>query len=178
MNAWRDYTIRKTTEEDLSLVLAFRRKLFLEMEIPHEALVPDSAEILKARYEKELRQDALAHFIASDPAGHAVACVGALLKDDFPYYLFQPGAYGWIVDVYTEPAHRGKGLSRQLLERTLAWLRSKGISEAKLLASGSDAARLYERCGFRRTWEFYLALDGGKTYNDQLNEREARHQAR
>jgi GNAT superfamily N-acetyltransferase len=178
MSTWREYTIRKATAEDLPRVLAIRGKLFLEMEIPHETLVADSAGLLRERYEREFRQDALAHFIAYDAAGNAVACVGVLLKDDFPYHLFKPGAYGWIVDVYTEPAHRGRGLSRQLLELTLAWLRSKGISEAKLLASGSDAARLYERSGFRRTWEFYLPLDEGRTYNDHLNDREARRQGR
>jgi len=176
MSALAEYVIRRAGADDLPLVLSLRKKLFLEMEIPPEALVPDAAVILKQRYELEFRRDSLAHFIAWDAAGDPAACVGTLIKDDFPYLFFKPGCYGQIVDVFTEPPHRGKGLSRKLLQLALDWLRSKGIREAKLVASGSDAARLYQSCGFHNTWDFFLPLDGGGTYNDYVNEREDRRQ--
>ena len=106
MSPLAEYAIRKAGAEDLPLVLSLRKKLFLEMEIPHEALVADAAVILKERYEMEFRRDSLAHFIAWDASGEAVACVGTLLKDDFPYLFFKPGSYGQIVDVFTEPPDR------------------------------------------------------------------------
>jgi GNAT superfamily N-acetyltransferase len=168
------YEIHQGQFADLPAILHFRAMLFNEMEIPHEALIENSKQALRDRYELEFHVGNLAHFLAYSSEGELVAAVGVLLKDDFPYYLFKPGRYGWIVDVYTLPAHRGHGLSRKLLELTVEWLRSKGVHEAKLIASGSEAKRLYTRAGFRDTWDMYLRVDGEGTYNDYLNQREAR----
>ena len=43
MSALAEYVIRRAGADDLPLVLSLRKKLFLEMEIPPEALVPDAS---------------------------------------------------------------------------------------------------------------------------------------
>jgi len=168
------YEIHQGQFADLPAVLHFRSLLFKEMEIPYGALIENSKQALQDRYEQEFHAGNIAHYLAYSKMGELVATVGVLLKDDFPYYLFKPGRYGWILDVYTLPEHRGHGLSRKLLDLNLEWLRSKGVHEAKLIASGSDAKRLYERAGFKDTWDMYLRVGGEGTYNDYLNQREAR----
>lgn len=171
------YTIARATSVDLVDILHFRSLLFQEMEIPATALQPNARELLQERYRLELSADRLVHYVARSETSEIVATVGILLKDDFPYYFFQPGFYGWVVDVYTLPQHRGRGLSQRLLEPCLQWLKSKGGTEARLIASGSAAKRLYSRAGFLPTWEMYLPLEQAGTYNDFLYEREKRHAA-
>lgn len=171
------YTIVRATSDDLMDILRFRSLLFQEMEIPATALQPNARELLQERYRLELSAERLVHYVARTTNGEIVATVGMLLKDDFPYYFFQPGFYGWVVDVYTLPQHRGRGLSQRLLKPCLQWLKSKGGTEARLIASGSPAKRLYSRAGFLPTWEMYLPLENAGTYNDFLYEREKRHAA-
>lgn len=48
-----------------------------------------------------------------------------------------------------DPAWRGRGIGRVLLARCLAAMRAKGFHCAWFLWTGRDAARLYEREGFR-----------------------------
>lgn len=55
--------------------------------------------------------------------------------------------------VYTEPAHRGRGIAGQLLRRVVEELRSKGISPVYLL---TDHTGFYERYG----WSFLCMAQG------------------
>jgi len=55
--------------------------------------------------------------------------------------------------VYTEPAHRGKGIAGQLLRRVVEELRSKGITPVYLL---TDHTGFYERYG----WSFLCMAQG------------------
>lgn len=53
-----------------------------------------------------------------------------------------------------DPAWRGQGIGRVLLARCLAAMRAKGFHCAWFLWTGRDAARLYEREGFRTVRRF------------------------
>lgn len=55
--------------------------------------------------------------------------------------------------VYTEPAHRGRGIAGQLLRRVVEELRSKGITPVYLL---TDHTGFYERYG----WSFLCMAQG------------------
>ena len=166
-----DYSFSQATESDVPLALKFRRLLFDEMGVPDESLIDNSYYLLQKIYASEYRESRIMHFIARDSEGIPVAIAGALLKTDFPYFLFKPGYYGWIIDVYTAPAHRGRKLATRLHELTRQWLIEKGVTEAKLIASGADARRLYQRIGYRPTWEISLNLTGKKTYNEIIDVR-------
>ena len=55
--------------------------------------------------------------------------------------------------VYTEEAHRGKGIARQLLNLAVKDMRAKGVSPLYLL---TDHVGFYERYG----WEFFCMAQG------------------
>ncbi|MFZ1642283.1 MAG: GNAT family N-acetyltransferase [Candidatus Contendobacter sp.] len=154
---------------DIPLALNFRRILFDEMGVPDNSLIDNCYDILFKLYQEEFEEGRIQHFIAYNGEHEPVAIAGALLKTDFPYYLFKPGYYGWIIDVYTVPKYRGRKLASQLLELTQQWLVAKGVQEAKLIAAGSAARRLYERLGYRATWEMSVNLSGNKTYNEFID---------
>jgi len=66
----------------------------------------------------------------------------------------------------------GNKIATRLLELTNRWLVEKGVFEAKLIASGEEARSLYERIGFKLTWEMSLNLTGNKTYNEIIENRD------
>ena len=97
------------------------------------------------------------HFLAKSGAT-IVGCAGAFLKEDIPFRYFKTSRYGFIGDVYTNPANRGSGIASRLSADALAWLRSQNIGMVRLLAS--DAGRpIYSRLGFTSSDEMVL-IDG------------------
>ena len=59
------------------------------------------------------------------------------------------GRLAFVYNVYTEPAHRRRGLARMIMEAIHAWCRDDGIGVAGLNASG-QAQRLYESLGYQQ----------------------------
>ena len=53
----------------------------------------------------------------------------------------------FVYNVYTEPAHRRRGLARLIMETIHAWCRDEGIGSVALNAS-RDGKRLYEAMGY------------------------------
>jgi ribosomal protein S18 acetylase RimI-like enzyme len=68
-------------------------------------------------------------------------------------YMALRGPAGVLYDIVVDPAHRGRGVGRMLLEATLAALEGRGAPRVVLsTAERNEAAqRLFARAGFRRT---------------------------
>jgi GNAT superfamily N-acetyltransferase len=62
-----------------------------------------------------------------------------------------------ILNVYTEPAHRRKGIARRLMLTMIDWCREEGFHSVTLHAS-KDGRALYEALGFQPTNEMRLTL--------------------
>jgi GNAT superfamily N-acetyltransferase len=87
-----------------------------------------------------------------------VAGLGLWLMD-WPPHLIGPGARrGNILNVYTETAHRRRGIARRMMEVALEWCRANGI-HAVILHASDDGRALYEKLGFRPTNEMRLLLE-------------------
>ena len=63
------------------------------------------------------------------------------------------GPAGVLYDILVDPAHRGRGLGRMLLEATVAALTSRGVPQVVLSTADRNetAQRLFASAGFRRT---------------------------
>jgi ribosomal protein S18 acetylase RimI-like enzyme len=68
-------------------------------------------------------------------------------------YMSLRGPAGVLYDIVVDPAHRGQGVGRALLDATLEALKAKGVPRVVLsTAEGNEPAqRLFARAGFRRT---------------------------
>jgi ribosomal protein S18 acetylase RimI-like enzyme len=68
-------------------------------------------------------------------------------------YMSLRGPAGVLYDIVVDPAHRGLGVGRRLLEATLSALKTRGAPRVVLsTAERNEAAqRLFARAGFRRT---------------------------
>jgi predicted GNAT family acetyltransferase len=57
-----------------------------------------------------------------------------------------------LLNVYTQPAWRRRGIAERLVREVLAWAAARGVSSVVLHASAAGR-RLYERLGFAATNE-------------------------
>ena len=68
-------------------------------------------------------------------------------------YMSLRGPAGVLHDIVVDPAHRGEGVGRMLLDATLAALAERGAPRVVLSTAehNESAQRLFARAGFRRT---------------------------
>ena len=68
-------------------------------------------------------------------------------------YMALRGPAGVLYDIVVDPARRGEGVGRQLLDATLATLAERGAPRVVLSTAEQNepAQRLFARAGFRRT---------------------------
>ena len=68
-------------------------------------------------------------------------------------YMSLRGPAGVLYDIVVDPAHRGHGVGRGLLDATLEALEAKGAPRVVLSTAerNESAQRLFARAGFRRT---------------------------
>jgi ribosomal protein S18 acetylase RimI-like enzyme len=68
-------------------------------------------------------------------------------------YMSLRGPAGVLYDIVVDPAHRGHGIGRMLLDATLAALAARGAPRVVLstAAQNESAQRLFARAGFRPT---------------------------
>ena len=80
-----------------------------------------------------------------------------------PDFMALRGPAGALYDIVVDPAHRGQGVGRMLLDATLAALAARGAPRVVLSTAerNEPAQRLFARAGFRRTMiEMTRELDG------------------
>ena len=78
-------------------------------------------------------------------------------------YMSLRGPAGVLYDIVVDPAHRGRGIGRMLLDATLAALAARGEPRVVLSTAerNESAQRLFARAGFRRPMiEMTRELDG------------------
>ena len=68
-------------------------------------------------------------------------------------YMALRGPAGAFYDIVVDPAHRGRGIGRALVDATLAALKARGAPRVVLSTAEQNAAaqRLFAGAGFRRT---------------------------
>ena len=87
----------------------------------------------------------VAECLVAEVDGNVVAF--ALFFTNFSTFLCQPGLY--LEDLYVQPAHRGQGIAKALLQRLgqLAVARGCGRFEWSVLDWNANAIAFYERMG-------------------------------
>ena len=143
--------ILKAGVKDLPLIVDMKMKMFRE--VGSAAMLQDNAEeMILQTYASLYREDKCCHFIAYDENGQAVACGGAVVKEDVPFCFFKTPCYGYVIDVYCVPEKRRCGYASKIMEAVLNWLEEKGVHNVKLKPSGAGRM-MYEKMGFNDSGE-------------------------
>ena len=100
-------------------------------------------------------------WVATAPDGFIAAGAGLWLLD-WPPHILPSGIPGdrraYLLNVFTEPTHRTRGLSRKLVQTALEWCHQQNIKTVSLHAS-KFGRPLYESLGFAPTNEMRISLE-------------------
>ncbi len=131
--------------KDISIIVDMKMAMFKDVG-SIELLQDNVQENIKNVYASLYEEDKLCHFIAYE-GSRAVACGGAVIKEDVPFCFFKTPYYGYVIDVYCVPEKRGNGYASQIMKSVLQWLEEKKVHCVKLKPSEAGR-RLYEKLGF------------------------------
>jgi GNAT superfamily N-acetyltransferase len=141
-----ELTTRPVEPRDLDLICEHRKRMFAEAGRPTEELIP-MAENFRLWLEPRLADGRYFGFLLED-AGQVIAGVGLILLDFPPHFLHPTSsARGYILNVFVEPSHRGRGLATRLMELSEAEFARRGVEF--LVLHASDMGRpVYEKMGW------------------------------
>jgi GNAT superfamily N-acetyltransferase len=112
-------------------------------------------EVARPWLERALADGSYRHWMALDGSGR-VAGGGGVLLSPWPANPKDPCTErAVILNVYTEPEFRKRGIARRIMLTILDWVKEKGFRAVNLHAS-PEGRRLYEQLGFEATNEMRL----------------------
>jgi len=152
----RDYVLRIATPADVKLIAQQRAAMFRDMgvvprdefDLLRNACVPSITDLMaKGRY--------IGWFLEVESV--PVAGGGVILWDAMPGPgCYRVGRLAHIVNIYTDPNYRRRGLARRLMQIILEWCAANRMDQVTLGAS--DQGRpLYESLGFKPTSHMKIA---------------------
>ncbi len=148
----RDYVIRRATVADAAVIGHHRAGMFRDMGL----IADDEVAALRAAsctYLLAALADGTYSGWVAEVQGDVVAGGGAMIRCLMPRPGYPHGdEEAYVLNVYTEPEHRRRGLARRLMQEILAWCHARGMTRIALHAS-DDGRPLYESLGFVQTNE-------------------------
>lgn len=151
-----NYSVREATPDDAGTLNAFRQAMFLDMgEQPGRELDDVGRRYLPWLHERLANGRFRAWLAEID--GEPVASTGLWFKDVQPSPRNSLTQVGYIINVYTRPGHRRRGLARLLVQAAVEASKAEGLSVVELHAS-DDGRPLYASMGFSQTNEMRLRL--------------------
>lgn len=141
-------TIRRATVADLPTLVALRLALFRAIGVAGD-LTEDGplAAALADYFATAIPAKRFRPWLACDAAGAAVGCGGLVFLQRPPSPGNHSGREAYVMNIYTVPAWRGRGVAGQLLGQILGFVRDSGVTVVRLHATAQGRS-LYERAGF------------------------------
>jgi GNAT superfamily N-acetyltransferase len=154
--------VRFATAADAPVIAHHRIRMFEEMgELPPDAVEPLRAAAHAYLAEAIGRGEYVGWLVTpADAPTLVVAGAGVQRRRVLPHPVpagggrvrIAEGRHAIVLNVYTEPAWRRRGLGELVMREVLAWARAERLD--RLVLHASDAGRqLYERLGFAATNE-------------------------
>jgi GNAT superfamily N-acetyltransferase len=152
-------TVRRALVEDAPLIARHRAGMFRDMGDLDEGAIGPLQESTLELLRRLMPAGEYVAWLAS-PEGRPTEIVGgagAQLRTLFPRPRaggdgIRTGLEAIVLNVYTEPAWRRRGVARALMEEVIGWARRERVARLVLHAS-RDGRRLYEDLGFAPTNE-------------------------
>jgi GNAT superfamily N-acetyltransferase len=148
--------IRVATVNDIPEILRQRRAMYEDMEYRDAdalaAMVSISADYLS----QALSDGSFRAWLAS--VGDRIVAGGAVIISSWPAHPYDLECRrATILNVYTYPDYRRRGIAGRLLQTMIDWCRREGFAGVNLHAS-KDGRHLYESMGFEASNEMRLKL--------------------
>jgi len=150
-----DLTIREAGPDDVETILRHRRSMFQAMSEGTTEELDRMVEFARPWLARMLANGSYRHWLARDGAGRLAGGGGVLLSPWPPNPLDPSTERAVILNVYTEPDFRRRGVARDVMQTILSWIEGRGLRSANLHAS-DEGRHLYETLGFEATNEMRL----------------------
>jgi GNAT superfamily N-acetyltransferase len=153
-----DYCIRPATLDDADALVHHRVAMFQDMGVP---LDPARLGATYRRWLIEMMPKGVYRaWVVETPQSEIVAGGGITIIQWPPGPQFDGDRLAFVYNVYTEPAHRRRGLGRRVMEAIHDWCREARIQSIALNASRFGQS-LYESMGYSVTPSpmMFLALE-------------------
>ena len=143
---------------DLDAIVHHREAMFRDMRNPGVAALSAMSASFRPWLRRKMEGGEYLAWLAVEPDSSIAAGLGLWLMD-WPPHMIGAGSRwrGNILNVYTEPAHRRRGLARTLMKIALEWCTANRVG-AVILHASPEGQRLYESLGFTPTNEMRLIL--------------------
>ena len=153
-----EITIREAAPSESAIILHHRRSMFRDMGEGTVEELDRMAEFARPWLARALGDGSYHHWLALDGLGR-VAGGGGVLLCPWPPNPKEPCTErAVILNVYTEPEFRKRGIARQIMLTILAWVKDQGLGSVNLHAS-HEGRHLYQKLGFKATNEMRLRFD-------------------
>jgi ribosomal protein S18 acetylase RimI-like enzyme len=153
------YTLRRATRADIDIIRHQRRAMFRAMGHADEAGIERMDAGFAPWLEQHLADGRYIGLFAQAHDGEVVAGAGIWLFEWPPTFLYPQRARAYLLNVYTEPAHRQHGLAHTLVRACIEECRERDVNLILLHASDEGRA-VYASLGFQEGSEMRLFLKG------------------
>lgn len=151
--------IRRAEVSDIDSLTRLRVEFLRETGQLDEDHCAEVGEATRAYFARALPAAEFVGFIAED-GEEIVGTSGLLFIQRPPSQRNLGGREAYVLNMYTRPAWRRRGIASRLLAEVIAFARNAGVGRLLLHAS-SDGRGIYERAGFHsRIHEMQLQLIG------------------
>ena len=149
MASERAFVVQHAGSSDVDDFVRLRSALFEEAARPAAVRDPDAlAERTRAAYLRGVGARTLLVWMARSNAGEALGSLAMHLFPRLPSPASPTGEEGYVVNVYTLPDWRRRGVGSALMEALLEESRRLHLCRLRLHATW-EGRKLYERFGFR-----------------------------
>jgi GNAT superfamily N-acetyltransferase len=140
-----DYRVRPATLDDVDALIRHRINMFTDMGVAMDAPALDAA--FRAWLLEMMPAGTYRAWVV-EAAARAIVGGGGITILPWPPGPTYPGdRLAFVYNVYTDPAHRRRGLARLVMDAIHAWCRDAGVTSLALNAS-RDGQPLYKSMGY------------------------------
>ena len=151
------YSVRRATVGDANIIGHHRAEMFFEMGEVTAADVPALESASRAQLVGLIASGEYLGWVA-EADGQVIAGAGVMVRRLLPRgRQLGDRAEAYVLNVYTAPAHRRRGIARDLMAQIIDWSRQQGLVRVALHASAAGQS-VYESLGFGPTNEMKLTL--------------------
>ena len=142
-------SVKKADLNDIDLLMEWRMRVLDEVFSGYDVIMRDTISNNNKAYYIEHLSDGThtACFAFNEENGEIVGCGGICYQEEMPSPDNLTGTNGYLMNIYTLPEYRGRGVGRKIIDFLVDEAKRKGTSKI-YLESSKDAKHLYEEIGF------------------------------